>query len=462
MGGRAIVGTLEERHPRRTQRPPPAQAEDTATLKLQPLMAGSAVRRFRLTLLGEDAGGIVWESTGDRASIGSHASNDLVLDDPTVSRFHSEVVVDRRGVRVRDLDSLNGTFVDGTRVVEGFLRSGSTLRVGRSAVRFDLESEHNAFALSSTSAFGALIGESVSMRMAFALLERVAPTDATVLLEGETGTGKDVAAEAVHLAGARADGPLVVVDCGAAPANLLESQLFGHERGAFTGADQRRSGAFEEASGGSAFLDEIGELPLELQPKLLRVLERKQIQRVGSNQMHKVDVRIIAATNRDLRQMVNAGTFREDLYYRLAVVRVRLPPLRERPEDIPALVAHFLESFRASDAAKARLSTPEMLQGLMQSAWPGNVRELRNAIERSLVLDQSVVLGDEPSSPRASVPPDPFAPYEEERRRALADFERRYLSSLLDAHRGNVTSAARAAGVGRVYLHRLLRRNGLR
>jgi len=453
---------LNDDRSRRTQRPPASSEDEEGTLELDPLLAGTAVRRFRLTLLGDEAQGLVWESTSDRASIGSHVSNDLVLDDATVSRFHSEIVVDRRGVRVRDLDSLNGTFVDGTRVVEAHLRDGSILRVGRSAVRFDLDVEHNAFALSRAESFGALVGTSIPMRMAFALLERVSPTDATVLLEGETGTGKDLAAEAIHQASPRRDGPLVVVDCGAAPANLIESMLFGHERGAFTGAEQRRVGAFEEATGGTVFLDEIGELPLELQPKLLRVLEKKHIQRVGSSQLRPVDVRIVAATNRDLRQMVNAGTFREDLYYRLAVVRVRLPPLRERPEDIPAVVTHLLGAFGASGEARARLESPELLQTLSRSAWPGNVRELRNAIERALVLDQGVVVAETPSRPVGFGPVDSSVPYEEARQRAQRDFERRYLSALLEAHRGNVSNAARAAGIGRVYLHRLLRRNGLR
>jgi len=453
---------LNDDRSRRTQRPPASSEDEEGTLELDPLLAGTAVRRFRLTLLGDEAQGLVWESTSDRASIGSHVSNDLVLDDATVSRFHSEIVVDRRGVRVRDLDSLNGTFVDGTRVVEAHLRDGSILRVGRSAVRFDLDVEHNAFALSRAESFGALVGTSIPMRMAFALLERVSPTDATVLLEGETGTGKDLAAEAIHQASPRRDGPLVVVDCGAAPANLIESMLFGHERGAFTGAEQRRVGAFEEATGGTVFLDEIGELPLELQPKLLRVLEKKHIQRVGSSQLRPVDVRIVAATNRDLRQMVNAGTFREDLYYRLAVVRVRLPPLRERPEDIPAVVTHLLGAFGASGEARARLESPELLQTLSRSAWPGNVRELRNAIERALVLDQGVVVAETPSRPVGFGPVDSSVPYEEARQRAQRDFERRYLSALLEAHRGNVSNAARAAGIGRVYLQRLLRRNGLR
>ncbi len=300
------------------------------------------------------------------------------------------------------------------------------------------------------------------MRAAFALLERVAKSDASVLLEGETGTGKDGAAEGIHAEGARRDGPLVVVDCGAVPENLLESQLFGHERGAFTGASERRLGAFEEADGGTVFLDEIGELPLELQPKLLRVLERKQIQRLGQNVSRNVDVRIIAATNRDLRAMVNAGELREDLYYRLAVVRVRLPSLRERPEDIPVLVRHFLRVFAASPEAVARLTTDEHLRNLARSAWPGNVRELRNAVQRSLVLEQEIAEIDSPEVKRLGPSIDLTLSYDEVRRRKLLEFEREYLAAQLEAHQGNVSKAARAAGVGRVHMHRLLRRSGLR
>jgi two-component system response regulator GlrR len=446
---------------RRTLRPAPAGADDEGTVEIEPLSDGIAVRRFRLTVLGE-AHPIVWESSSDRASIGSHASNDLVLADPTVSRFHSEIVLDRQGARVRDLDSLNGTFVDGTRVVEAFLRHGSSLRIGRRTLRFDLDERQNEFRLSDKPSFGGLVGASIPMRAAFAVLERVAPTDTTVLIEGETGTGKEVAAESIHQASPRHDGPLVVVDCGAAPAQLLESQLFGHERGAFTGAAERRIGAFEEAAGGSVFLDEIGELPLELQPKLLRVLERKQIQRIGSNAMKSVDVRIVAATNRDLRAMVNAGNFREDLYYRLAVVRVRLPALREHPEDIPSLVAHLLSVLGASPEARARIQSPELIRSLARGAWAGNVRELRNAIERALVLEQGPSIAEPNGAPLLGPAIDASLPYEVARQRSLAEFERRYLRALLDAHRGNVSQAARAAGVGRVYIHRLLRRHGLR
>jgi two-component system response regulator GlrR len=292
------------------------------------------------------------------------------------------------------------------------------------------------------------------LRAVFAQLERAAVTDATVLLEGETGTGKEGAAEALHAGSLRHDRPLVVVDCAAIPANLLESELFGHEKGSFTGAAARRVGAFEEADGGTVLLDEIGELPLELQPKLLRVLERKEIRRVGTNQMSRLDVRVIAATHRDLREAVNNHTYRADLYFRLSVVRITVPPLRERPEDIPLLVEHFLRRLGARATTALELQRPDFLAGLQRHAWPGNVRELRNFIERCLVFQQPLPLEADAD---AHVP----ASFAEARQRAINGFERSYLAQLLASHGGRVAAAAQAAGVGRAHLYRLLHKHGL-
>ncbi len=310
---------------------------------------------------------------------------------------------------------------------------------------------------------GPLVGASPAMRVAFAALARAARTDATVLIEGETGTGKEGAAEALHVASPRRDGPLVVVDCGALPANLLESELFGHEKGAFTGATARRIGAFEEARGGTIFLDEIGELPLDLQPKLLRVLERKDIRRLGSNARAPVDVRIVAATNRDLRTAVNAGRFRSDLYFRLAVVKVQLPPLRKRADDIPLLVERLLTRIGASPELVAALCTPAFLGRLKGFAWPGNVRELRNYLERCVVFQRELPLGDDveavDSSRARTVDRGVYA---DARRRALDAFEKRYLEQLLVAHGGRVDGMAAEAGLHRVSLYRLLRRHGLK
>ena len=263
-------------------------------------------------------------------------------------------------------------------------------------------------------------------------------------------------AEALHAASPRAKGPFIVVDCGALTGSLLESELFGHEKGAFTGADTRRIGAFEEASGGTIFLDEVGELPLEMQPRLLRVLENRTIRRVGHNTQTPVDLRVVAATNRDLRGLVNDGHFRADLYYRLAVVRIHVPPLRDRLTDLPELAATLLKGFDASAAQLARLTSPELLDRLLSSAWPGNIRELRNFLERSMVLDADAQL----DAPLAE--PDAFLPLPEARQRTLDAFERRYLVELLRRFHGKVAVAARAAGVGRVYLYRLLAKHGMK
>jgi transcriptional regulator with PAS, ATPase and Fis domain len=321
---------------------------------------------------------IVAEAT---ATVGTAPSAQLRLTDPTVSRLHCEVQLRSEGVRLVDAGSTNGTFVDGVHVKEAFLRSGSTVRLGDSALRVELGSEPFRLPLSRHESFGPLLGGSVEMRRLYAILERVAPTDATVLVQGETGTGKEVVARAIHDASARAKAPFVAVDAGAIADNLIESELFGHVRGAFSGALSDREGLFEEADGGTLFLDEIGELPLSLQPKLLRALEARQIRPVGSNSMRSIDVRVVAATHRPLAQAVNVGTFREDLYYRLAVVEVALPPLRARREDIPMLAQHFLKRYAGSDELP-----PDLLETLLTRSWPGNVRELRNFIEQRVLV----------------------------------------------------------------------------
>jgi DNA-binding NtrC family response regulator len=420
------------------------------------------VRRFRLVAGEGPSAGQAWSSAGDRLAIGSHPSNDVVLDDDTVSRFHCEIRIEQGAALVRDLESRNGTVLDGVRVNEGFLRNGSVIRLGKTALQFQLTSEHQKAPVSGHTEFGSLVGSSFAMRTAFGLLERVAATSTTVLLEGETGTGKEEAAESLHRASPRSGKPLVVVDCAAIPANLLESQLFGHEKGSFTDASAQRIGAFEEAEGGTIFLDEVGELPLELQPKLLRVLEKREIRRLGSNAVIPVDVRVVAATHRDLRAAVNAGRFRSDLYFRLAVVRVQIPPLRSRPEDLPLLVERILARLGATPEARERLRDPAFLRDLACATWPGNVRELRNYLERSLVLDQTPPMADGSTSAVLDQPLDASRPYADARRSALDQFEYKYLRELLQLHAGNVSAAAEAAGMNRVYLYRILRRHGLR
>jgi transcriptional regulator with GAF, ATPase, and Fis domain len=300
----------------------------------------------------------------------------------------------------------------------------------------------------------------------FAMLERVAPTDTTLLVEGETGTGKELVAEGVHEESQRSSGPFVVFDCSAVSPTLIESELFGHVRGAFTGAIGDRAGAFEAADGGTLFLDEIGELPLDLQPKLLRVLERREVRRVGSNQVRRADVRIIAATNRSLAREVERGRFREDLYYRLAVIQISLPPLRERPEDIAMLISHFTQELGGPGAA----ALPEaMIKSLSSQTFPGNVRELRNLVARALSLRPPSSPNGSPTTttetgtrPMVSIPIDMSVPLKVARDRLLDEFEQSYLREALALTSGNVTRAADLAGVNRKFIQRAMRRLGLR
>ena len=418
--------------------------------------------------------------------IGAGPGNDFLLDHPTVSSVHLEIATTDKGFRLRDLGSTNGTFINGVRVLEALLEDGQTITVGEVKLGFSIAREKISQPMSEATELHGAVGTSPAMRAIFSRVERVAKTDATVLINGETGTGKEVIAWALYEASKRKDQPFVVVDCGAIARNLIESELFGHEKGAFTGAVSRRLGAFERASGGTLFLDELGELELELQPKLLRALERREIQRVGGEKTLPVDVRIVAATNRDLRAMVARGEFREDLYYRLAVVTLELPPLRERKEDIELLVRHFLKDMGASLD-----DLPEgALQRFLEHPWPGNCRELKNAVERAVVLGEMRFLGAplggqleaQPGAPQGAQPgaapgaraPVPVAEgaegrfvvdveraYKDQKADVVADFEERYVRLLMKEHAGNVSAAARKAGIDRMSLHKILARYGL-
>ncbi|MEO7734169.1 MAG: sigma 54-interacting transcriptional regulator [Kofleriaceae bacterium] len=420
-----------------------------------------AVRRFSVAVTAGPSAGATWAERAERCAIGSHPSNDLILDDPTVSRFHCELsIVDGR-VRVRDLGSRNAVVAGAATLIDGSIAGGTTLVLGNTRLRVDIDDGSAEIELSARDAFGPLVGISPVMRELFSQLEKVAPTEATVLIEGETGTGKEGVAEAIHEASPRARAAFVVVDCGAIPAALLESELFGHEAGAFTGAGERRIGAFEEASGGTLFLDEIGELPQDLQPKLLRALESREIRRVGGRGTIRCDLRILAATNRDLRSEVNRHSFRADLYYRLAVVKLALPPLRDRTGDLPVLVAHLLRRLKAAEPVARELTTPAFLAELAAAPWPGNVRELRNHLEQCVVFGERRSPGGV-ATPHPSTTVDASQPYELARRQAIDAFERTYVTLLLERAGGNVAQAARDAAVNRAYLHRLLSRHGLR
>jgi DNA-binding NtrC family response regulator len=394
--------------------------------------------------------------------IGKDPACDLSLTDPSVSHFHCEISdTARGGLELRDLGSRNGTRIEGVHVLAAPLSETVVLTLGRTQVRFETNDRPVKVPLSRQDRFGLLVGRSAAARSAFAALERAAASESTILLQGETGTGKELAAESIHRQSRRSDGPFIVVDCGAIPADLLESELFGHEKGAFTGASAEREGAFEAAAGGTIFLDEIGEMSPTLQPKLLRVLERKHVKRVGSNEYAPVDVRVVAATNRDLPTEVNAGRFRSDLFYRLAVVQVRLPPLRERAEDLPLLVEHILASLGAAERPEANaLRTREFLGELSQHTWPGNVRELRNYVERCLTLRETVPLAETRQEAGALL--DTRLPLKSAREKWVAAFERRYLEETLKRCQGNVSAAAREARVDRIHFYRLLWRHGIR
>jgi DNA-binding NtrC family response regulator len=401
---------------------------------------------------------------GERLRIGKAPDNDLVLGDDTVSRHHCELARTGGGVLVRDLGSTNGTRVEGARVTEAVVSPGMVLKVGEVEIVLRPAGRNVEVLPSERTRFGGALGQSLAMRTIFGVLERIAPTEATVLLEGETGTGKDVLARAIWAESARAQGPFVVVDCGAVSYSLIESELFGHERGAFTGAVAARQGAFELADGGTVFLDEIGELPMDVQPKLLRVLETREFRRVGGNKLIRADVRVIAATKRNLLREVHGGKFREDLYFRLAVVPVTVPALRARREDIPLLVGHIMKSSGGLAVGE------DAMQTLAAHDWPGNVRELRNVLERAVYLARATGQGELsfvslPMSGASSNDAFQFEPgrtYRETRARYDAEFERRYVKWLLSRHAGNVSAAARDAKMDRKHLHDMAKKHGLR
>ena len=401
---------------------------------------------------GPDRGARVRLDPGS-ARIGTAPSSTLRLTDQTVSRLHCEVIVARDAVRIVDSGSTNGTFVDGVRIHDADLTAGATVRIGATALRVTLGEEPMLVHLSSRDRFGEVLGGSVEMRRLYALMERVASTEMTVLVQGETGTGKELVARSIHDASKRAKGPFVAVDCGAIAESLIESELFGHKRGAFSGAVADREGLFESAHGGTLFLDEIGELPLSLQPKLLRVLESREVRRLGANTTTRIDVRVVAATNRSLAQSVNDGSFREDLYYRLAVLELHVPPLRVRREDIALLANAFYERFSGEKGDFA----PEVIASLMARSWPGNVRELRNFIERSISMGMPSATSSLAASPTTAPIVVPTSlPLKEARVAWTEQFEQLYVRALLQRTGGNVTRAAQIAGVNRRSLQRLI------
>jgi DNA-binding NtrC family response regulator len=413
-----------------------------------------------------------WHEVGtDPVVVGRNAACQIVIDDSKVSAVHAEFVATPIGVRLRDLGSRNGTYVGGVRIGDVTLSTNTKLRVGETEIQFEpLRPEK--VAIPAIPAFGPLVGSSPPMRAIFDRLSKISPTDLTVLIQGETGTGKELVAAAIHQASARAKKPFVVVDCGSIPPTLAEAALFGHERGAFTGAVDKRLSPFEEANGGTIFLDELGELPVEVQPKLLRALAERRIKSVGSNNYRDVDVRVLAATRRDLVRAVNAGTFRSDLYFRVAQVKIEMMPLRQRLEDIPVLVRRMLKDL-GDESAYERVSTMT-LERLMRHDWPGNVRELRNAVAVAFALntedeeiDVAAHLGALSEGPATTMNGGGISvsfkgrPFQEAKRDVLARFERDYFAALADESKGNVSEMARRAGMERAHVRAYLRRHAI-
>ena len=448
-----------------------ADAETILSRKLsRPTARGAS---FELTVVeGPDAGRRLRLSPADPSSmlVGKGSSCELRLTDGQVSRRHLTCEVVGQELRVTDLDSTNGTRVNGVSIVEARLCGGERIQLGATVIALR-RGERADVELTSATSFGRMVGASPAMRRLYPLCKKLAASDVPIIIEGETGTGKEVLAESLHELGPRASGPFVVFDCTAVPPNLVESALFGHERGSFTGATESRRGVFEEANGGTLLIDEIGELDTDLQSKLLRALERSEVQRIGSARWLRVNVRFLAATRRNLDQEIQAGRFRDDLFYRLAVARIELPPLRRREGDVALLTEHFWR--RIADPG-----TPlpeDFVLRLDGYSWPGNVRELQNAVARRVALGELADLGtlrgsEQPAAAEApalrgdSMPTEDAIqrileknlPFPRARERVLEEFEGRYVARVLELHGGNAARAAAASGIARRYF-RILR-----
>ena len=453
--------------------------EETRTIALD--VSTIRFQKMKLKVLSGPDKGAELDLDQRITTIGSAFDADVKLSDATVSRNHCRIEATPLGNLLVDDDSKNGTWLDGYRVERAYLKEGAEIRVGETVFHVRDAKQSVDIPVSRTDRFGDMMGRSLAMREVFGVLERVSPTDATVLVEGESGTGKEVAAREIHKHSKRKNGPFAVFDCGAVPRELIESELFGHMKGAFTSAVADRKGAFQNADGGTLFLDEIGELDLDLQPKLLRVLESREVRPVGSSQVRKVDVRVIAATNRNLKEEVKKGAFREDLYYRLAVIRVRVPPLRSRREDIPLLVGHFVDGLAREHGTKPIKISYDTMVRLQQHPWKGNVRELRNFIERTLILADTGVtdevflsdsvapeVRDDAVAVQASEGPilnlsvridEQFKDVKEQ---LLTEFERAYWKRMLELNAWNITRTAKASGVHRKSLEYLIKKYDLK
>jgi DNA-binding NtrC family response regulator len=441
-------------------------AEGPETLATLSRTTGEPVKgRFVVTAVsGADHGAsvILDRTRTGRVLFGQSSVCELRLRDPQVSRRHGALEHTGTALRISDLGSTNGTYVNGVKISIAELSGGETIEIGTTRLTVALEAMDAEGTLPKRSSFGRTLGASVEMRRIYDLCEKLASADIPVIIEGETGTGKEVLAESIHEASSRSNGPFIIFDCTAVPPSLVESELFGHERGAFTGAVTTRKGVFEQAQGGTLLIDEIGDLDLSLQPKLLRALERSEVRRVGGQAWIRVDVRVLAATRRDLDRAVQAGRFRDDLFHRLAIGRIELPPLRDRKGDILPLARHFWRQLGGGEQA----IPVALLHQFEDYGWPGNVRELRNAVARYLALgefekaDAALRLSDRegdstPATDSIERLLDMNLPFVQARNRILDEFVERYTSRLLATHGGDVGKAVAASGIGRRYFQRL-------
>lgn len=392
----------------------------------------------------------------DALVIGTGGDSDIVVNDKIVSRRHCALRITQRGIELTDLGSKNGTFVERVSVLNAFVLPGNRIQIGDTEIAIEVTGKPTDVTLSSNVRFGGVLGASIVMRALFARLEMAALSNETVLLFGESGTGKELLARAIHEKSARANGPFVVVDCGAISSGLVESELFGFAKGSFTGADRDHMGLFEQANGGTIFIDEIGELPIEQQPKLLRALESRTVRRVGENDPIPIDVRVVAATHRDLLSQMREGAFREDLYYRLAVIVATVPPLRDREGDVELLVERVLSEMQPP--RYLRDFPPQTIAMLTSYAWPGNVRELKNAVARLALFPDAPLVDDVGHSAETDVH---SLPLKEARDLVVERFETKYIERKLADAGGNVSKAAAEMGVSRQFLHRLIERYGI-
>ncbi len=397
-------------------------------------------------------------------SIGSGINNDLSIADTTVSKHHCELVIDDKGLKVIDLGSTNGTSIEGVRVTSARLAPNTEIQLGKTRIIVPVVAEKQDMPVSTREHFGACIGRSPAMRHVFYLAENVAPTDATVLITGEMGTGKEELAQELHNFSLRKDKPFIVIDCSGMTVERAERELFG--RG---DCEPPHPGALDLADGGTLLLDEIDALPLDFQPLLLRVLDKLETRRIGESESHKVNIRFILATQKNLAQEVQQGTFREDLFYRISVAKIDIPPLRRRKEDIPLLLKAIIMRLHGSDELRQWAEQDGTISVLKRYDWPGNVRELRNMIERihysgHYPMDLTAFLQTHKNA-EAAEPELVFTadrPFKDAKNDLIEDFERKYLNDLLARNSQNISKSARIAGIERAYLQRLIRKYGMR